>query len=533
MYIAVFMVYALSLIIVGSALRSHFGFPLDDSWIHQTIGRNFARFGSLGYLPHQRSSGSTSLLWTLVLSLNYKLLSNINPVLFALCVNAACLLSTGAMLLYIALQDRMAPFLAFVWAAGPALDGNYVWLTFTGMEHLLFVTLSVACILLWLAPLRDPRGSSWISTIGAGLCMGLLGMTRPEGIVLPAVLIGGSLLTRPLRRHRSSAQTAGAATIFLVLACVPFGVNLFTSHSLLPLTAKGRQWMVVGSAGRRLSSVPTLIEQWLTRPFKAVTLFDGVGLLHHGRLTFVLAGCFLLATTASGVVLLVQSRSWLTLGVCAWGAIHSLLYVFILPTSGVGGRYQTFLLLLPVPLVCLGLAFIFRTSRPLAWAVPALALFTVGAFSLPLWHRVLASGIGHIDTTHGAVATYLGRNLPHETIAAFDIGLIGYERNQSNDPPILDLGGLTDSAYIPYLYTGRVAEYIAEHGVGYIVLPTDPEGQSGIGDMLHLSNNPAVLRQKLFTTCSSSQDWNPGWIETRLAAQCQEVDRVSFNLGQR
>jgi hypothetical protein len=59
-YVTLALIYALGFAIVGSALYQHFGFPLDDSWIHQSVGRNFARFGSLGYLPHQRSSGSTS-----------------------------------------------------------------------------------------------------------------------------------------------------------------------------------------------------------------------------------------------------------------------------------------------------------------------------------------------------------------------------------------------------------------------------------------------------------------------------------------
>jgi hypothetical protein len=43
-------------------LVGHFGFPVDDSWIHQSVARNFCSFGSLGYLTHERSSGSTSLL---------------------------------------------------------------------------------------------------------------------------------------------------------------------------------------------------------------------------------------------------------------------------------------------------------------------------------------------------------------------------------------------------------------------------------------------------------------------------------------
>ena len=41
-YVLVVAVYVVALISVGTSLRHHFGFTLDDSWIHQTVGRNFA-----------------------------------------------------------------------------------------------------------------------------------------------------------------------------------------------------------------------------------------------------------------------------------------------------------------------------------------------------------------------------------------------------------------------------------------------------------------------------------------------------------
>jgi uncharacterized membrane protein len=48
------LIYVVAHSILGSALAHHFGFPLDDSWIHQSVARNLAQSGSLGYLPNQR-----------------------------------------------------------------------------------------------------------------------------------------------------------------------------------------------------------------------------------------------------------------------------------------------------------------------------------------------------------------------------------------------------------------------------------------------------------------------------------------------
>ena len=120
----VVLAYAIGFGIVGSALTQHFGFPLDDSWIHQSVGRNFARFGSLGYLPLQRSSGSTSLLWTLILSLNYRLASALSPVLFTLAINVTCAIATGLILLRMALRDGLSTPLATLIAVAPAGDAR-------------------------------------------------------------------------------------------------------------------------------------------------------------------------------------------------------------------------------------------------------------------------------------------------------------------------------------------------------------------------------------------------------------------------
>src|SRR5579859_1664 len=47
------------------------GFPLDDAWIHQTYARNLAQTGQWQYAPGVESAGSTSPLYTLLLTLGY------------------------------------------------------------------------------------------------------------------------------------------------------------------------------------------------------------------------------------------------------------------------------------------------------------------------------------------------------------------------------------------------------------------------------------------------------------------------------
>src|SRR5574338_791325 len=47
------------------------GFPLDDSWIHLTYARNLAEHGEWAFRLGERSAGSTSPLWTALLSIGF------------------------------------------------------------------------------------------------------------------------------------------------------------------------------------------------------------------------------------------------------------------------------------------------------------------------------------------------------------------------------------------------------------------------------------------------------------------------------
>src|SRR5574341_792578 len=59
--------------LVVSALIFRIGFPLDDAWIHLTYARNFAEHGEWAYRLGQRSAGSTSPLWTVLLAIGFLL----------------------------------------------------------------------------------------------------------------------------------------------------------------------------------------------------------------------------------------------------------------------------------------------------------------------------------------------------------------------------------------------------------------------------------------------------------------------------
>ncbi len=156
--------YLIGLASLAVALRHNLGFPLDDSWIHQEIARNLVQHHSFGFTPGVTSSGSSSTLWTLILSLNYLLFPADSPVLFPLILNSILLILSGILLWRMAVLDGLPLLYVLALALLPALSGNYVWLAFIGMEHVLFVTLSLIAILLWfhssdIASREAPRNS--------------------------------------------------------------------------------------------------------------------------------------------------------------------------------------------------------------------------------------------------------------------------------------------------------------------------------------------------------------------------------------
>ena len=49
------------------------GFPLDDSWIHQTYGRSLGTTGVWAFVPGEPSAASTAPLYTVLLAASYAL----------------------------------------------------------------------------------------------------------------------------------------------------------------------------------------------------------------------------------------------------------------------------------------------------------------------------------------------------------------------------------------------------------------------------------------------------------------------------
>jgi hypothetical protein len=175
------------------------GFPLDDSWIHLQFARNLVAGNGLSYNPGELVTGSTSPLWTALLSLLYYLPGSLVvwTKLLGIALHLAAVDATWRLGRELGLRRGLAAL-----AAGLTLATSWmVWSALSGMEIPLFIFLSLQGMILHLRERRDatrPPLSLGVLAVAA--------LARPEGLAL-LVLAG---IDRLLVLDRTTEEEEGA-----------------------------------------------------------------------------------------------------------------------------------------------------------------------------------------------------------------------------------------------------------------------------------------------------------------------------------
>ena len=450
------------------------GFPLDDAWIHQTYARNLAQDGQWSYESGQASTGSTSPLWTLALTLGYILGMDYRLWTFVLGASTLALTAWLAWRVTIRLFGLSSPVGLFV-ALFCMLEWHLVWAAFSGMETLLFAALVLLCLDRYLAfeaqersrlasaasdggGLEESGKSRWLSGLWMGLCSSLLVLTRPEGLLLLG-LIGVCFLWE---RRRGKAVTRGAVSwaLFAVLGClillVPYVIlNLKTSGFIFPTTFYAKQAeyrSMIESLGLPARFGTLLLAVWVGPQILLVPgfLFSVGYSIKHQRSEIVLLWVW-----------------WL----CSIG-----IYAFRLPVTYQHGRYL--IPTIPVFLI-LGVWGVWRLVRSAggsmvtrvvsrAWMVALAALLLIFWF---IGARAYARDVGFIYGEMGSMAHWLRENIPPQSrLAVHDIGMVGYRLER----PFIDLAGLVTPEVIPFIDDEeRLLDFMESEKVDYVVVFPD------------------------------------------------------------
>jgi hypothetical protein len=437
---------AVSLYARVAATGGRSGYPLDDAWIHQTYARNWAETGQLAYVVGLPSAGSTAPLWTLLLSVAYRV--RIDSYLWSMILGIASLAISAWLLSRLA--DRLLPNRSVVsWLVGLAcvVEWHLIWAAASGMETLLFIAFALALIdRVW------ARSAGWI----IGVLGGLLILTRPEGLLLFVLALG----VMPIGSGRGAlAQIGKAVLAFLIVLAPGAYFNLQAGESIFPNTFYAKQ-SEYGELMRTLPIWLSSIGNMLIAP-----LAGGGLLLLPGIIMWVIKNYRDVKQRA-------RWMWWLPL---IWVAAHITVYALRLPVSYQHGRY-----LLPViPIILLygvvGTALLLdwikaRRTKPivrLLRRVYALTIVVVFALFVPIGAAAFATDVAIINGEMVAVAQWLDRNTPPDAIiAAHDIGAIGYFAGR----PILDLAGLISPEVIPFIRDeAKLGEWMSANGAHYFV----------------------------------------------------------------
>lgn len=441
-----------------AAISGWSGFPLDDAWIHQTYARNFVASGRWEYTPGVTSAGSTAPLWTLLIAVGYLLRLPFLVWTYLLGgVALATLAGAGARLWCILYPQRTQMSLM----AGLALVLTWplIWAAASGMETLLFASLGLWILVIYLERLRWPMLRARNAIVEAektrtagdaktwmllGALSGFLILIRPDGVILLFLVCLGLCVEQRSWSGRLAAPATLLATAFLPL--LPYLLfNLWASGNLWPNTFYAKQ-----------AEYSTLLaEPFLSRLFRLQ--FFSLGGPEIGWRGSSAAHLFLLP----GLVVMTWhafSRDWgykrvRLLLPLLWAGGHVFLYAWRLPVTYQHGRY----LLPATPVwVIYGLAgwlslFSFgRDSRAiqLAQRVAGLSFVVLLLVFLLLGARSYSTDVAFIEGEMVSVARWLSERTPADAlIAAHDIGAIGYFAER----PLLDLAGLLSPEIIPLL----------------------------------------------------------------------------------
>jgi arabinofuranosyltransferase len=430
---------------VGFAENKTLGFPLDDSWIHQTYARNLTENGEWAFVPGQPSAGSTSPLWVVLLSVGYLLRLPYIVWTFGLgfLVLWALALSVAQVVRKLFPEIQLLPLFAgllFVF------EWHLVWVAASGMETLLFGTMSVALFARLLdSETKSRQPSFWFE---AGGWVGLSVWVRPEGLTL-LLPLGLVILVSKIEGQKRVAAIIASGSGFLLLFLPYLAFNYFLSGSVWPNTFYAKQ-----AEAFHLLSVPILVRVGEV----AYQLFVGVGLL-------LLPGCIYL------VVASIRKQDWFHVIWGCWILSYMLILAFRLPLSIQHGRYSMPVMPLFFLLGLIGIASWIpaassRWQRYLSagWK-QAVAILLVFMFGLAA--PVYAADVGFIETEMVAVARWLKMNTPKDAlIASHDIGAIGF----FSDRRVLDLAGLINPEVIPFLQDeDRLAEYLTLQRADFLV----------------------------------------------------------------
>jgi len=418
------------------------GFTLDDSWIHLQYARTIYEGTPWEYSPGYPSTGSTSPLWSVILSILFFISSEPVGLAWGIYIISMCFYVASSFAVGKIVTDYTENVSWGVVAIiGFVIIPRNTWLMLSGMETPLFMTVLLLSIII-----LDKTEIKY--DLFLGVLVGIAYLSRPEGIIVAfCVLIRFLILSFKRKITIKRVLTLFVSACIAVLIALPWILHCLSVTGLpLPDTFYAKVH----------SPTDFEIEAW-----------NFWWTLFVGQMPFLIVGVFL------GVILIVKGKPfpWL------FPVILTVLYRLTAPYASLinNNRY-----LLPI-FDLFFVAAIIATAFVLETILIGIVRFKdanetkIIAFSLafvlllmPLIPHYIGQAtyygkaVKTVNDLHVNIGTWMAENIPEDAIfATHDAGALRFISNRS----MIDLAGLVSPEIIhgnmniprtPYLYLNMI-----------------------------------------------------------------------------
>jgi hypothetical protein len=388
--------------------QGQFTYPLDDTYIHMAMARHFAEDGVWGLTPYSFSSSTSSILWTLLLGISYRITgaNEITPLILSGSITVAWLGFAYALLRHYkssTLQAVLVGVLLIMFVPASMLF-------FLGMEHSLHALLSLVYVWLLASCLERNAPTKW-----EALLVVLLVMTRYEGLFLVAGACGLWLLQGRWRHVLLIGLSAALPIIIYGLISVANGWEFLPASILL--RAGASVWLSQGSS----------------------LILSNLGSLLRNSITRALLLPMILCLVAYSLRYRQTNKFWDAPSLMCLIAVGITLLHVMFARIGWFGRYEAYLFVLGLTV---GFTTLFTTIKfsarvPLERVPLVLAVgFGILLAFAPLAERAVTragelllctpSASANIYDQQREMALFVSANFQNEAIAMNDIGAVNY-----------------------------------------------------------------------------------------------------------
>ncbi len=425
--------------LLASQFTYGIGFPLDDSWIHQTYARNLAQYGEWAFRPATPSAGSTAPLWSAVLALGFLL--RLSPYIWTYLLGMITLFALAVLGEWAVRELVTSYHPRFPWVGiFFAVEWHFAWAAMSGMETLLHGLIVTAVLVLLMT------NSHRYLTLG--LLTGLSVWVRPDGLtllgpVLMIILLTGSDVRSKLTQIMRYLIGFGSLFVFYLL------FNLAVGGTPMPNTFYAKQ---------------AEYASW-----QALPILDRLGQM---SLQLLVGPSLVLIPGITGwLVKSVRQKMWGSLAALIWTAGYLVLYVSRL-TVYQHGRY--IMPAMPIFFLFGLLAFaefdagkMFARYHWIGQTIWRAGIVMLSFAFILLGAQSYANDVAVIESEMVVTAKWVSANLPPDAlIAAHDIGALGYFDNHE----LIDLAGLISPEVIPFIRDEpKLAEYLNQSGADYLI----------------------------------------------------------------